>query len=446
MWSGTKIYALVELGDVYGNGVNEVLAMFTPYHAGDPTDWDDFVEFVETWLCDTNDTCYEPGYDHNSDNIVNFEDFAYFAGVWDIPSNQESNWYYLRDALGSVRGIIGGRFNREDDREFYNYDVYGRLSIQNPEESVSGNPYLFAGYHYDAETELYHTLRRTYDPETGRWLQIDPIGYADGMNLYGYVRSNPVTYFDPFGLSCVGGACGVGSLKDDLIGLLASGFADGPSCCGGKSYDQEKECCENNRIVEKQPVYIINRGGPNQGGSKKGSPDWTGGHIDLSVPDLGMIGFYGTGAGGILPGMGLEGYFNHSWQEWARPGRMGGRGWYINGQYGPVLNDNGQWVNSSGVLSIICEVKVCPFIAKKMIERYGELRANPGKFNIVGRNCSTVANQILSAGGVTPNEIPGIDNPQSLIKELEKNGAKCFKGYTALPGPGPYRPVIIPVQ
>ena len=186
---------------VYGNGVNEVLAMFTPYHAGNPTDWDDFVEFVETWLCDTNDTCYEPYYDHNTDDIVNLADFAYFASVWDMPSSTESNWYYLHDALGSVRGLVGGRFNREDDREFYNYDVYGKLSIQNPEESVSGNPYLYAGYRYDAETELYHTDYRTYDPETGRWLQIDPIGYADGWNLYEYVNSNPVLYTDPFGLA-----------------------------------------------------------------------------------------------------------------------------------------------------------------------------------------------------------------------------------------------------
>jgi RHS repeat-associated protein len=186
---------------VYGNGFSEVLAMFTPYHAGDPDDWDDFVELVEAWLCvDPNDACYNGTYDHNYDDIVNFEDFDYFAGIWDIPSNQESNWYYLHDALGSVRGIVGGRFNRESDREFYNYDVYGKLSIQDGEESQSGNPILFAGYRFDAETGLYHTLHRTFDPETGRWLQIDPIDTFDSMNLYEFVSSNPVNEKDSFGL------------------------------------------------------------------------------------------------------------------------------------------------------------------------------------------------------------------------------------------------------
>ncbi len=38
------------------------------------------------------------------------------------------------------------------------------------------------------------------DTTTGRWLTRDPIGYADGMNLYEYVVSNPLDIVDPFGL------------------------------------------------------------------------------------------------------------------------------------------------------------------------------------------------------------------------------------------------------
>jgi RHS repeat-associated protein len=41
---------------------------------------------------------------------------------------------------------------------------------------------------------------RTYDPALGRWRQMDPIGYADGMNAYEYVSSNPVNFVDPYGL------------------------------------------------------------------------------------------------------------------------------------------------------------------------------------------------------------------------------------------------------
>lgn len=39
-----------------------------------------------------------------------------------------------------------------------------------------------------------------YDTGTGRFIQRDPIGYVDGMNLYAYVASNPMKFVDPLGL------------------------------------------------------------------------------------------------------------------------------------------------------------------------------------------------------------------------------------------------------
>ncbi len=199
---------------VWGNNVNEILAMFTPYHEGDPDDWDAFVDFCATWLLSSGQQGYDDNFDYVNDNKIDLKDFAHWASVWDIPSSIESDWYYLTDALGSVRGLVGGRFQREDDREFYNYDVYGNLSVQNGEESKSENPILFAGYRYDAETGLYHTDYRAYDPGTGRWLSFDR-DYFDSWNLYEYCISNPANHIDPLGLA-IYAFDGTGQDKDEI--------------------------------------------------------------------------------------------------------------------------------------------------------------------------------------------------------------------------------------
>lgn len=40
---------------------------------------------------------------------------------------------------------------------------------------------------------MYRYKARIYSPTLGRFLQTDPIGYADGLNWYNYVRSDPVS-------------------------------------------------------------------------------------------------------------------------------------------------------------------------------------------------------------------------------------------------------------
>ena len=59
----------------------------------------------------------------------------------------------------------------------------------------------FTGREYDSYLELQYSRARMYDPKLGRFISEDPIGFAGGdFNLYGYVRNNPVSRTDPFGL------------------------------------------------------------------------------------------------------------------------------------------------------------------------------------------------------------------------------------------------------
>jgi len=74
-------------------------------------------------------------------------------------------------------------------------------------EDPDGNGQLFTlnlrfpGQYFDKETNLHYNYFRDYDPQTGRYVESDPIGLRAGPNTYAYVNGNPLAVSDPLGLN-----------------------------------------------------------------------------------------------------------------------------------------------------------------------------------------------------------------------------------------------------
>ncbi|GGU11421.1 DUF6531 domain-containing protein [Streptomyces coeruleorubidus] len=75
--------------------------------------------------------------------------------------------------------------------------VWGATSW--PKRSDAYTPLRFPGQYHDLESGLHYNYHRHYDPETARYMSLDPLGLAPAPDPYGYV-TDPLRQVDPFGL------------------------------------------------------------------------------------------------------------------------------------------------------------------------------------------------------------------------------------------------------
>jgi RHS repeat-associated protein len=110
--------------------------------------------------------------------------------------------YAQQDVIGNVTVLVDTSGNVV---ERFVYDPYGQLTVLDASWNVLASDayhwvYLYQAGRYDSISGLYNFHNRDYSPSLGRWLQQDPLGYSDGMNLYDYVKGDPLKFTDPTGL------------------------------------------------------------------------------------------------------------------------------------------------------------------------------------------------------------------------------------------------------
>jgi RHS repeat-associated protein len=139
-----------------------------------------------------------------------FHEYIFFGGkrIARLDSSGNAN-YYFADHLGSSRVVTNSTGTVLDDSDFY---PFGK---ERPYLSSSGNNYKFTGKERDSESGLDDFGARYYASNLGRFVSADwsaipvPVPYAEltdpqSLNLYTYVRNNPMVNVDPLGHEAAG--------------------------------------------------------------------------------------------------------------------------------------------------------------------------------------------------------------------------------------------------
>lgn len=143
------------------------------------------------------------------------------------------NLYFLQNHLGSTSALTNGT---GDVVERLQYEAYGNST------GSTLTRYDYTGRERDGLTGLMFYRARWYDPQQGRFMSEDPIGFAGGINLYVYVKNSPTNLTDP---------SGQGWVENLGYGECCGASRDCSNRCNLEGLDdQQKACAKHDKCLK----------------------------------------------------------------------------------------------------------------------------------------------------------------------------------------------------